>query len=61
MMLMKMSPMNPELEDVRAWVWCSCGQKHELQNIGDYAPIYWCGRFPFHLKEGQEVEIEDES
>lgn len=55
--------MPDELEEqevitAKAWVICSCGEKHRLLP-GVEAPIYWCGNTLRNLKEGDDVEYEE--
>lgn len=46
-------------EELNSFVLCGCGQKHMLFK-GIDAPMYWCGDGLKSLKEGDEVECEDE-
>lgn len=41
------------------YIVCSCGQKHLLRPGLD-APVYWCEDNLRNLKEGDEVEYEEE-
>ncbi len=51
--------MTDAVESQIVFVICSCGQKHRLlPGVG--APYYWCGDDVRTLKEGDDIECEED-